>query len=246
MSSACLLLADSRILVTPQKAVRINQRLRNRFTKPVKAAYVGAANADDPAFYELARQSLDDLFSVPCKTLHVKNSANLPEVDVVLLAGGNVSLGWQWLQQTEVLHWLQRCRAQPNSLFIGVSAGAIHLARGCDPEQTQPFIRPYLDWLPMIVAVHEEQQEGNREPHLEVDRQHEAGHEVHGQQALEVKREISFQEILLARPAPTRAFDPVLRCAVKHAAIVKQAREHRSRVVHRQADTHSHERGRLP
>ena len=158
MSSACLLLADSRILVTPQKAVRINQCLRNRFTKPVKAAYVGAANADDPAFYELARQSLDDLFSVPCKTLHVKNSANLPEVDVVLLAGGNVSLGWQWLQQTEVLRWLQRCRAQPNSLFIGVSAGAIHLARGCDPEQTQPFIRPYLDWLPMIVAVHEEQQ----------------------------------------------------------------------------------------
>lgn len=152
-----LLLADSQLLFRPSA---VPQAARHLAGHSPQAAYVGAANGNQAEFFELACAGLAALLGreVPCR--HIKSAADVagPMPSVVILAGGSVSMGWDFLRQPPVRHWLQRIGDDPDALVIGVSAGAIHLGRGCDPEQTNPLAQPYLDWLPHFVAVHEEQQ----------------------------------------------------------------------------------------
>ena len=60
--------------------------------------------------------------------------------------------------EKQVRGWLQRCHELPCSLMIGVSAGAIHLANGIDPDRPELGCQPFLNWFPHCIAVHEEHQ----------------------------------------------------------------------------------------
>lgn len=164
MSAALLLLADSQLLFRSDKAPALHNIIRERFVSVPgagypDAAYIGAANHNDPAFYELACQGLSVMLGRPCNTRFIRCEADLPDApcQLVILAGGNVSTGWAFLRKPRVTAWLEGCRQQDNSLIIGVSAGAIHMARGCDPDVQASRCQIFLDWLPAQVAVHEEQ-----------------------------------------------------------------------------------------
>jgi len=160
MSNALLLLADSQLLFRAASAPALHSRIRNRFDAPVEAAYIGAANGNDPSFYDFACQAIDTLLGRKCNTRFICHEKELPlePSPLVVLAGGSVSQGWDFIGTPAVVEWLQRCRSLPGGLIIGVSAGAIHMARGIDPEQPASGARHYLNWLPMDVAVHEEYQ----------------------------------------------------------------------------------------
>lgn len=160
MSNALLLLADSQLLFRAASAPALHSRIRNRFNAPVDAAYIGAANGNDPSFYDFACQAINTLLGRKCNTRFICHEKELPAEPspLVVLAGGSVSKGWEFLSQPAVANWLQRSHQLQGSLMIGVSAGAIHLARGIDPEQPHQGSQPYLHWLPLDVAVHEEQQ----------------------------------------------------------------------------------------
>lgn len=155
--AALLLLADSQLLFRPSA---VPQAARHLAGRPLQAAYVGAANGHQVEFFELACAGLNSLLGreVPCRPVMSADDAIGPPPSVVILAGGSVSAGWDFIHQPVVRHWLQRIGDNPNALVVGVSAGAIHLGRGCDPEQMNPLAQPYLEWLPHFVAVHEEQQ----------------------------------------------------------------------------------------
>lgn len=155
--AALLLLADSQLLFRPSA---VPQAARHLAGRPLQAAYVGAANGNQVEFFELACAGLASLLGceVPCRHIITADDVSGPLPSVVILAGGSVSAGWDFIHQPVVRHWLQRIGDNPNALVVGVSAGAIHLGRGCDPEQMNPRAQPYLDWLPCFVTVHEEQQ----------------------------------------------------------------------------------------
>lgn len=160
MSNALLLLADSQLLFRAASAPALHSRIRNRFDAPVEAAYLGAANGNDPSFYDFACQAINTLLGRKCNTRFICQEKELPSEasPLVVLAGGSVSQGWDFIGRPAVVEWLQRCHQLQDSLMIGVSAGAIHMARGVDPEQPEQGSQHYLNWLPLDVAVHEEQQ----------------------------------------------------------------------------------------
>lgn len=155
--AALLLLADSQLLFRPQALSPLIQHFAGRSPR---AAYVGAANGHQPEFYELACAALEALFGrpVPCAFVRGAMDISRQPVDLLILAGGSVSRGWEFLQQPDVQLWVNNILAQEPAAAIGVSAGAIHLGRGCDPEQPSPVAQSYLDAFPHFIAVHEEQQ----------------------------------------------------------------------------------------
>lgn len=157
VQAALLLLADSQLLFRPQQLPQVAQQFAGR---SVQAAYVGAANGHQREFFELACAALQTLFGQPVPCAFVRTSEEIPAqpVNLLLLAGGNVSLGWEFLRQPALRAWVSGVLENPAALVIGVSAGAIHLGRGCDPDSGHPVAQAYLDAFPHFIAVHEEQQ----------------------------------------------------------------------------------------
>lgn len=157
VQAALLLLADSQLLFRPQQLPQVAQQFAGR---SVQAAYVGAANGNQREFFELACAALETQFGRPVSCAFIRTAGDIPAqpVNLLILAGGSVSLGWEFLQLPVIRQWLDAVLTDPHALVIGVSAGAIHLARGCDPEQPGPVAQSYLDAFPHFIAVHEEQQ----------------------------------------------------------------------------------------
>ena len=189
--SALLLLADSQLLFRPEQLPQLlrycNRRVSNgaghaveksaaeeafrvqgsATNKPLSAAYIGAANNNQPEFFDFARSALATLFGRPVPCHFIRSESDIPPApcSLVILAGGSVETGWAFLQRPAVRDWLEACRTDAGAVFIGVSAGAIHLASGCDPEQPSPRAQTCLGWAPLFVAVHEE---GENWPSLQV------------------------------------------------------------------------------
>ena len=94
------------------------------------------------------------LLDAPVQVHWVRDEQQLPAEPcaLVLLAGGDVAAGWQFLGRPRVRHWLTRCHARADSLMIGISAGAIHLGRGVNPGRPELGCQTYLGWLPEPVA----------------------------------------------------------------------------------------------
>lgn len=155
--AALLLLADSQLLFRPERLPQVAQHFAGR---TVQAAYVGAANGDQREFLELACAALETQFARPVPCAFVRAAEQIPPqpVNLLLLGGGSVSLGWEFLRQPALRAWVSGVLENPDALVIGVSAGAIHLGRGCDPESPHPVAQAYLDAFPHFIAVHEEQQ----------------------------------------------------------------------------------------
>ena len=155
--AALLLLADSQLLFRPQ---RLPQLARHFVGDMPNAAYIGASNGHQPEFHQLACAALETLFGQPLPCAFIRSAADIPAqpVNLLILAGGSVQWGWEFLLQPPILAWVNRILQDSSAVVIGVSAGAIHLARGCDPEQPQPVAQTYLDCFPHFIAVHEEQQ----------------------------------------------------------------------------------------
>ena len=156
---ALLLLADSQLLFREDKAPDFHRLMKARFPHPVEMAYLGAANGHDPVSYELACEGMNTLLGQQCHSYFVRHEQELPPpCPVVILAGGNVAQGWEMINCVGVRTWLQCCRDLTGSVMTGISAGAIHLANGIDPEQPQLGVQTYLNWFPHNVAVHEEKE----------------------------------------------------------------------------------------
>ncbi|MEX2499701.1 MAG: hypothetical protein WD397_12600 [Wenzhouxiangellaceae bacterium] len=117
--------------------------------------YIGAANGDLADYFDLAEAFFMRLGASPRWHLQAKTEnrlANHDRASVIILAGGDVDQGWRYLNQPVIRNWLEAQR-QLGSVFLGISAGAIHFGHGLDRAG---MLQPYLDWLPDGVAVHEE------------------------------------------------------------------------------------------
>lgn len=146
-----ILLADSQLLF-PGKHSQAFLAVLGSWLAGKRGIYLGAANGNVQEFFALAEAAVSALGA----KLEWQSSAVdtlAPDYDFYLLAGGDVAEGWRYLSQPGVHGALQRAY-QAGALFIGVSAGALHLAYVLEAPDPQP--RPCLGWMKAVIAVHEE------------------------------------------------------------------------------------------
>lgn len=154
------LLADSRLLF---RSADGRQSLAERLLEdmppgPHCAAYLGASNGDEPAFYEIFEAAMDQ-FGIHQRR-HIKAAASeealafLASCHLILLAGGDVGAGWQALESSGSARLVVE-RYRRGAVLIGVSAGAVQLGQGwLDPEK-DTFLRT-LGLLPFLIDAHDE------------------------------------------------------------------------------------------
>lgn len=151
MTPNLILLADSQLLFAGAYSGGFREFLRQRVNGK-RGVYLGASNGDVPEFFELGQTAFAALgATLIFQSMHAETLAD--DADFYLLAGGDVAQGWRYMSRPAVLAALQRARAK-RALFIGISAGAMHLASGfVSPDLP---LQSFLGWMEVAVAVHEE------------------------------------------------------------------------------------------
>lgn len=141
-----VLLADSQLLFR-----------RETVLKGSKAAYIGASNGDHPDFYAIFVAAMEGAGIVNCRmipsALSEADLAFLNDADIILLAGGDVELGWRTFLRNGVNNHIVR-RYFEGATLIGISAGAIQLGL-CGLAANGSLIETFK-LVPFIIGAHEE------------------------------------------------------------------------------------------
>jgi peptidase E len=150
-----LLLADSQLLFWSDAGQLLLERVLKE--TPRKAAYVGASNGDQPEFYDIFVAAMNNAGVFDCRmipsALSEPELAFLNEADVILLAGGDVDMGWKVFLANGLSEHIVR-RYLEGALLIGISAGAVQLGLGglaSDGSLIETF-----KLVPFIIGAHEE------------------------------------------------------------------------------------------
>jgi hypothetical protein len=157
------LLADSQLLFWREDGEPFLARARRMLEedepgKAWKGAYVGASNGDAPEFYDLFVAAMDEAGIHDCRSIPSEPSpedlAYFDEADLILLAGGDVRLGWQVFQRNGLQQRIVE-RYYGGALLFGISAGAVQLGlKGWSEDGGEVF--DTLRLVPFVVDVHDE------------------------------------------------------------------------------------------
>jgi cyanophycinase len=133
------------------------------------AAYIGASNGDRSEFYDIFDEAMraagiaqrHRIYS----SFNSKDRALLESAQVIVLAGGDVQIGWDTFLRTGMKEVILARHAQ-GAILVGISAGAMQLGRHAIIGETPTsFPRRLLDGfnlVPAIVDVHAEDDEWER------------------------------------------------------------------------------------
>src|ERR1044072_2552057 len=129
------LLADSQLLFWRENGrLLIERMVKARTRDRLKAAYVGASNGDHPDFFAIFVSAMEGLGRIDCGMISSAVSeadlAFLNDADIILLAGGDVEIGWRTFLTNGLNNHIVRRYFEGASL-IGVSAGAVQLGLCC-------------------------------------------------------------------------------------------------------------------
>lgn len=149
------LFADSQLLFWRENGRLVLERVV--MGDRMKAAYVGASNGDDPDFYAIFVAAMEGVGPFDCRMIPAAVSeadlAFLNDADLILLAGGDVEVGWRAFLSNGLNNHIVR-RYFEGATLIGVSAGAVQLGLGClaaDRSLIETF-----KLVPFIIGAHEE------------------------------------------------------------------------------------------
>jgi Peptidase family S51 len=164
------LLADSQLLFWKRRdglllEAAINGLARDR---PLSAAYIGASNGDRPEFYDIFEAAMDAVGITERRMVFSSfgpdGRAFLERARLIVLAGGDVRLGWNAFVKTGMKDVLLRRHAQ-GAVLVGISAGAVQLGRyGLveTPESRSPELLDVFGLVPMVIDTHDERAEWGR------------------------------------------------------------------------------------
>ncbi len=90
----------------------------------------------------------------------VEDESFLNEADIILLAGGDVEMGWRILTERGIKELVMR-RYYEGAVLLGVSAGAVQLGLYGLMEREQSFdgLIETFKLVPFIIGAHEERRE---------------------------------------------------------------------------------------
>ena len=152
------LFADSQLLFWRENGQLLIERIvKARTRAQLKAAYVGASNGDHPDFYEIFVAAMEgvgvfDCRMIPC-AISEADIAFLNDADIILLAGGDVEIGWRVFLTNGLREHIVR-RYFEGAFLIGISAGAVQLGLCClaaDGSLIETF-----KVVPFVIGAHEE------------------------------------------------------------------------------------------
>jgi hypothetical protein len=129
-----------------------------------KAAYLGASNGDDPAYYAIFEAAMEKLGvtrrRMILSSFSTQDAEFLASSDIILLAGGDAIKGWQVFAENGAREAVTK-RYLEGALIIGVSAGAIQLGLCAYPERnfSRDDMVETFKFVPLIVGAHEEKRD---------------------------------------------------------------------------------------
>jgi cyanophycinase len=158
------LLADSQSLFrsgseslvpTFQECLQVSERIIT------KAAYIGASNGDAPEFFELFVAAMDQLNLHDSRMIRADSwsddRAFMESADLLLLAGGDVDVGWELMKSTGMDAVIAK-KYYAGAVVVGVSAGAMQLGMGWNGKDCG-LVSDGLKLVPHYIAVHDEREE---------------------------------------------------------------------------------------
>ncbi|HKG61438.1 MAG TPA: Type 1 glutamine amidotransferase-like domain-containing protein [Pyrinomonadaceae bacterium] len=149
-----VLLADSQLLFWRENGQLLLEKVLKE--KP-KAAYIGASNGDNPDFYAIFVAAMNGVGVFDCRMIPAAvfeaDLAFLNDADIILLAGGDVELGWQTFVSNGLSTHIVR-RYSEGATLIGVSAGAVQL--GLCGLAADGSVIETLKLVPFVIGAHEE------------------------------------------------------------------------------------------
>lgn len=163
------LLADSHLLFWSDNGRPFLRSVRERIeADEPKAAYIGAANGDQPEFFSIFEAAMELIGIRDCRMISSaydeEDRAYLSDADIILLAGGEVDRGWQVMDETGMGEDVVGMY-HGNAVVIGVSAGAVLLGlkgwKHQDPEE-EDHIFDALELVPCVIDAHDEANQWNR------------------------------------------------------------------------------------
>jgi cyanophycinase len=135
---------------------------------PLSAAYIGASNGDRREFYEIFEAAVDAIGITDRRMIDSSfgpdDRAFLERAQVIVLAGGDVRLGWNTFENTGMKDVILRRYAE-EAVLVGISAGAVQLGRyGIveAPDSPKPKLLDVFNLAPAVVDTHEERSDWTR------------------------------------------------------------------------------------
>lgn len=158
------LFADSQLLFWSNKKTLFLDSIRELIVPAApKAAYIGASNGDDPQFYSIFEAAMENIGIRDCRMILSSftsvDESFVNEADIILLAGGDVEMGWRIFNQSGLTELVIK-RYYEGAVLIGISAGAVQLGLfGLVQEESLNKLIDMFKLVPFIIGVHEESQE---------------------------------------------------------------------------------------
>ncbi len=128
---------------------------------PLQAAYIGASNGDQPEYYEIFVAAMENIGATSYQFIQSEFTENerefLQSSNLILLAGGDVKLGWSVMQATGMKDILVE-RYKNGALLLGISAGAVQLGKLGAELICNNGINLFntLHLVPYLISCHEE------------------------------------------------------------------------------------------
>jgi cyanophycinase len=129
---------------------------------PLRAAYIGASNGDRPEFYGIFEEAVDAVGIADRRMIDssfgLDDRAFLERAQLVVLAGGDVCLGWTTFEKSGMKDVILGRYAQ-GAVLVGISAGAVQLGRYAmveTPETSASELLDVFDLVPVVVDAHDE------------------------------------------------------------------------------------------
>jgi len=163
-----LCLADSQLLFWHDEAGErpwLERALGEGAEEPIRAAYVGASNGDEPTFYSIFAAAMESVGVTDHRMILSQFGKDdrewLATSSLVLLAGGDPVRGWRVFEQSGLGEAIT-ARYFAGATLVGVSAGAVQLGWLAAPEADDGTparprdVTSTFRLVPAIVGVHEE------------------------------------------------------------------------------------------
>jgi cyanophycinase-like exopeptidase len=158
------LLADSQLLFWERRGRLLLEAAVDGLARdtPLSAAYIGASNGDRPEFYGIFEAAVDAVGITDRRMIDSSfgpdDRAFLERAKLIVLAGGDVRLGWNTFEKTGMKDVILR-RYTKAAVLVGISAGAVQLGRyGIveTPESLVPEMLDVFNLAPVVVDTHDE------------------------------------------------------------------------------------------